>query len=88
MLESTGAKFDPETLSILHDERKFCAKYESEMVLRTAKKGRGAGAQFWACVTYPRCKFTMPVGVAHSKTNQSSTHFVSSGVRVSAKYRT
>jgi hypothetical protein len=46
MLEAIGAKFDPETLSILRDERKYCAKCESEMVLRTARKGGGAGGQF------------------------------------------
>jgi len=61
MLESTDAKFDPETLAILRDPRKFCPKCESEMVLRTATKGLGAGTQFWGCSTYPRCRFTMPV---------------------------
>ena len=66
MLESTGAKFDPETLSIVRDERKYCAKCESEMVLRTAKKGSGAGSQFWGCSTYPRCKFTMLICTALS----------------------
>ena len=66
MLESTGAKFDPETLSIVRDERKYCANCESEMVLGTAKKGSGAGSQFWGCSTYPRCKFTMPICTALS----------------------
>jgi hypothetical protein len=61
MLESTNARFDPETLTILRDTRKFCPKCESEMVLRTAAKGLGAGKQFWGCSTYPRCRFTMPV---------------------------
>ena len=61
MLESTDAKFDPETLSILHDPRKFCPKCEREMVLRTASKGRGAGSQFWGCSAYPQCRFTMPI---------------------------
>jgi restriction system protein len=88
MLESTDARFDPETLSILYDTRKFCPKCERELVLRTAKKGLGAGRQFWGCSTYPRCKFTMPVCGAQPETNPSSTHFVSSGLRVSAKYKT
>jgi len=61
MLESTDAKFDSETLSILHDPRKFCPKCEREMVLRTASKGRGAGSQFWGCSAYPQCRFTMPI---------------------------
>lgn len=59
MLESSEAKFDPETLSILHDPRKFCPKCESEMVVRTARKGLGAGNQFWGCSTFPRCRFKM-----------------------------
>jgi restriction system protein len=59
MLESSDSKFDPETLSILRDMRKFCPKCESEMALRTATQGRGAGKKFWGCSTYPRCRFTM-----------------------------
>jgi hypothetical protein len=60
MLEETDAVFDPETLDILSDTRKFCPKCESEMVLRTATKGPGAGSQFWGCSAYPRCRFIMP----------------------------
>jgi HJR/Mrr/RecB family endonuclease len=61
MIESTGAQFHPEAQAILTDTRKFCPKCEAEMVLRTAKKGMGAGRQFWGCSAYPRCRFTMPV---------------------------
>jgi HJR/Mrr/RecB family endonuclease len=61
MLEETSARFDPETLAILMDTRKFCPKCESEMVLRTARKGVGAGSHFWGCATFPRCRFTMQV---------------------------
>ena len=60
MLEDTGARFDPETLEILRDTRKFCPKCENAMVLRTAAKGLGAGKQFWGCSAYPKCRFTMP----------------------------
>ena len=60
MPEATDARFAPEALAILRDTRKFCPKCESEMVLRTAAKGLGAGTQFWGCSTYPRCRFTMP----------------------------
>ncbi|HEV7927532.1 MAG TPA: restriction endonuclease [Verrucomicrobiae bacterium] len=59
MLESTDAKFDPEARAILRDTRKYCPKCESEMVMRMATKGLGAGKQFWGCSTYPRCRFTM-----------------------------
>ena len=60
MLEGTNARFDPETLEILHDARKFCPKCEQEMILRTAKKGRNSGQNFWGCSAYPRCRFTLP----------------------------
>lgn len=62
MIEDTDAKFDPETLAILRDTRKFCPKCEAEMVLRTATKGQGAGSKFWGCSAYPKCRFTMPQG--------------------------
>ncbi len=35
-----------------------CSRCGSEMVLRTAKRGAQAGAQFWGCKTYPKCKAT------------------------------
>ena len=60
MLSSTDARFDPQALAILPDTRKFCPKCESEMVLRTATRGLGAGKQFWECSAYPRRRFTLP----------------------------
>jgi len=62
MLELTEAVSDPEMRGMLSDPRKFCPKCESEMVLRTARKGLGAGREFWGCSQYPRCRFTMPKG--------------------------
>lgn len=61
LLEAVDARFDPEMLAILRDTRKVCPKCESNMVLRTATKGPGAGQKFWGCSAYPRCRFTMPV---------------------------
>ncbi len=61
LLESTDAQFDPETLSIIRDKRKFCPKCESVMVVRTTKQGLSAGRQFWGCSTFPRCRFKMPL---------------------------
>jgi restriction system protein len=61
LLEKTGVRLDPAALDILDDTRKFCPKCEREMVLKTAKKGKGAGQQFWACPGYPmHCRYTMP----------------------------
>jgi Restriction endonuclease/Topoisomerase DNA binding C4 zinc finger len=66
MLDQTDARFDPDALEILNDIRKFCPKCGSELVLRTAKRGRGAGLQFWGCSAYPNCRFTMPLSSVHS----------------------
>ena len=61
MLEATDARNDPAILEILNDTRKLCPKCEAEMVLRTSKRGPGAGKQFWGCSRYPACRFTMPL---------------------------
>lgn len=61
LLETTDARFDPSVLEILRDKRKLCPKCEHEMVLKIARRGRGAGQQFWACTGYPgNCNYTMP----------------------------
>ena len=59
LLESTDARFDPQTQAILNDTHKYCPKCESKMVLRTAKKAGSSGQKFWGCSTYPRCRFTL-----------------------------
>ena len=61
LLESTDAQFDPETLAIIRDKRKYCPKCQSVMVVRTTKQGLSAGRQFWGCSTFPRCRFKMPL---------------------------
>ena len=38
---------------------KRCAKCDSAMVLRTARKGRTPGVTFWGCENYPRCDFIL-----------------------------
>lgn len=37
-----------------------CPACGNAMVRRTARKGVNAGGTFWGCVTYPRCKGTLP----------------------------
>jgi restriction system protein len=59
LLEDVHWKFNPTITSALDDQRKLCPRCESELVLRTATRGSGAGSQFWGCSNYPRCKFTM-----------------------------
>lgn len=58
MLEAANWRFNPAITSVVNDTRKFCPKCESQMVLRTAKKGSSVGSQFWGCSAYPRCRFT------------------------------
>jgi restriction system protein len=38
-----------------------CPKCGSSMVLRTAKRGAGAGNQFWGCSAYPKCRVVQNV---------------------------
>jgi restriction system protein len=56
MLESVNWQSNLVVQAILNNRRKFCPKCESQMVLRTATKGRNIGQEFWGCSTYPRCK--------------------------------
>jgi len=38
-----------------------CPKCGSPLIVRTAKRGAGAGRQFWACSAYPKCRFTQNI---------------------------
>ncbi|MBN8279150.1 MAG: NERD domain-containing protein [Gammaproteobacteria bacterium] len=42
-------------------ERK-CPKCGSPMVIRTARRGVGAGKQFWGCSAYPKCRMIQDIG--------------------------
>lgn len=37
----------------------ICPKCDSQMVLRTAKKGGQQGEKFWGCSNYPKCRETL-----------------------------
>ncbi len=37
-----------------------CPKCNSEMTLRTVKKGEHAGKRFWGCTSYPNCRTMLP----------------------------
>jgi len=41
------------------------------MVMRTARKGKNAGARFWGCPTYPACNGTRPVEVSNNPSDPS-----------------
>ena len=38
-----------------------CPLCGKPMALRTARKGRNAGSQFWGCCGYPKCKGVRPL---------------------------
>ncbi|MBA7697075.1 hypothetical protein ES703_105733 [subsurface metagenome] len=38
----------------------YCPDCGAHMILRTARRGRNAGNQFYGCSRYPRCKATRP----------------------------
>lgn len=59
LLEETDARYDREMIELLDDTRKFCPRCESEMILRTAKKGSGAGQTFWGCSRFPACDYVL-----------------------------
>jgi restriction system protein len=39
-----------------------CPKCGNSMVLRTSKRGKNAGNQFWGCSGYPQCRMVQGVG--------------------------
>lgn len=39
-----------------------CPTCASPLVLRTVKTGPRSGERFWGCSTYPKCRFTQPLG--------------------------
>jgi len=42
------------------EDTPLCPACGSRMVLRVAKRGKGAGKRFWSCSRYPECKGTRP----------------------------
>ena len=40
----------------------ICPRCDGEMVLRTARKGKNVGQQFWGCSRYPKCRATKQKG--------------------------
>ena len=40
------------------DTKMICEKCGADLVLRTARRGKSAGNQFWGCSSFPKCTFT------------------------------
>jgi ATP-dependent DNA helicase RecQ len=49
-----------------------CPKCGSSMILRTARKGRNPGGQFYGCSRYPKCKGLLPLDESESTANAGS----------------
>lgn len=49
-------------------ENPRCSRCRSNMVLRTASRGRNAGNKFWGCSRYPQCKGTKPFKAPEQQT--------------------
>lgn len=47
--------------SSVEGEEKVCPKCSSSLVRRMAKKGDKAGNEFWACNSFPKCRYTEAV---------------------------
>lgn len=44
-----------------YDGKVKCPKCQSEMKIRTARKGKNAGGQFYGCSRYPKCRGTLTI---------------------------
>lgn len=42
-------------------EEVVCPKCSSKMVKRVAKKGKNIGSEFWACSSYPKCRYVKAI---------------------------
>ena len=63
-VRAVGSKRDPTDRSDPTDPTDptpSCPTCGEPMVLRTARKGGGAGSQFWGCSGYPECRESRPV---------------------------
>ena len=63
----------PRIAELLNDTRKFWPKCESEMVIRTAKKGKNAGKHFWGCRGYPNCRTVFQIDTETTPTATEAT---------------
>jgi len=59
LMRNTDGSLNRRIGAILNDDRKLCPRCESPLVIRTAKKGRNPGEQFWGCTNYPRCHYIL-----------------------------
>ena len=51
---------DKVPLNVMNQSPPNCPQHGFLMVLRTARRGRNAGNQFWGCSKFPKCKEILP----------------------------
>ena len=58
--ETEDAKEKPDTdnVAVMSQDKRICPRCGSELVLRTAKKGKRAGEQFYGCSRFPKCMYS------------------------------
>lgn len=59
LIESAQGKADKSESESVN--KQICPECGSEMVLRKAKRGQNAGNQFWGCIEFPKCRYTVNV---------------------------
>jgi len=57
-----GQRDTPPGMSPRTDSQPECPMCRSPMVLRRARRGQNAGAEFWGCSKYPSCRGTRNLG--------------------------
>ncbi|MSR19551.1 MAG: DEAD/DEAH box helicase [Gemmatimonadetes bacterium] len=67
---ATGAVSD--SGSNIPDKGLACPECGAPMMMRTARKGKNAGGQFWGCTTYPQCEGTRAVGQPDAREAQQT----------------
>jgi restriction system protein len=58
LLKLIGNVQKPGTISARSASGNACPECGSELVLRTARRGRNPGQRFWGCSNFPKCGFT------------------------------
>ncbi len=59
-----GGQIEQSVTSESRDEvafRRDCPRCGGRLVLRTARRGRNAGTQFYGCLSYPKCRYIVPL---------------------------
>ncbi len=86
-LPSASIEFDSTDGAYMTAEARICPRCSSEMVLRTAGRGRYEGQQFWGCSTYPKCRAVIGIKGQQVSAGETEAALTSSaGASAQARY--